>query len=246
MGLNLYRFGAKARGGGIAAGRLVLVGVLAFGMAGCQSRGGPVPYDVAQFGAPDVESLTIPPSQQRIAPLDLLQINVFQVAELSGQFRVDAQGRLQLPLVGAVDAAGKLPGELAADLERQLGERYLRSPDITITVAEQAQQQVTVEGAVRDPGVVPIRGTTTLMRAIALVHGLSEDANPRRVVVFRTIDGQRMAAAFDLSDIRQAQAQDPEIYGNDIIVVEGSRSRRLLRDVLTSLPAFGIFTPLVR
>lgn len=247
MGLKLYRFGARARGGSIgAAGRLVLAGALALGAAGCQSRGGPVPYDVAQFGAPDVESLTIPPSQQRIAPLDLLQISVFQVTELSGPFRVDAQGRIQLPLVGSIEASGKLPGELADELERQLGARYLRSPDVTVTVAEQAQQQVTVQGAVRDPGVVPIRGTTTLMRAIALVHGLSADANPRRVVVFRTIDGQRMAAAFDLQDIQRAQAQDPEIYGNDIVVVEGSRTRQFLRDIMASLPAFGIFTPLVR
>lgn len=240
--MGLFLSGIEAR----AARRLALAGTLALVLAGCAGRGGPVPYNVQNFGAPDVEALTIPASQQRIAPLDVLNITVFQVTELSGQFRVDAQGRVQLPLVGAVEASGKLPAELARDLERQLGQRYLRNPNVTVAVAEQAQQQVTVEGAVRDPGVVPIRGTTTLLRAIAQVHGLSEDANPRRVVVFRTIDGQRMAAAFDLQDIRRAQAQDPEIYGNDIIVVDGMRSRRFLRDILTSIPAFGIFTPLVR
>lgn len=240
MGLILS--GSEAR----TARQLMLAGALALGLAGCAGRGGPVPYNVQNFGPPDVEALTIPPSQQRIAPLDVLNVTVFQVTELSGQFRVDAQGRLQLPLIGAVDAAGKLPGELAQELEQQLGQRYLRDPNVTVAVAEQAQQQVTVEGSVRDPGVVAIRGTTTLMRAIAQVHGLAEDANPRQVVVFRTIDGQRMAAAFDLHEIRQAQAQDPEIYGNDIIVVGGSRSRRFLRDILTSIPAFGIFTPLVR
>ena len=88
-------------------------------------------------------------------------------------------------------------------------------------------------------------GLTLLITAIAMAHGLSEDANPARVVVFRTIGGQRMAAAFDLRAIRQSQAQDPTIYGNDVIVVEGMATRRFIRDIMTSIPAFGIFTPLL-
>lgn len=227
------------------AGRMLCIGVFALALANCASRGGPVPYDVQNFGPPDQETLQVPPSQQRIAPLDLLAVSVFQVEELSGQFRVDAQGRLTLPLVGAIPAAGKLPGELSTEIAQQLGQRYLRNPNVTVAIAEASQHQVTVEGAVRDPGVVPIRGTTTLMRAIALAHGLSEDANPARVVVFRTVSGQRTAAAFDLRAIRRAEAPDPDIFGNDIIVVDGNATRRFIRDIMTSIPAFGIFTPLL-
>ncbi len=257
MGRRFYAGGARSAGATTEGDRasvrpmmrtarhLLLAGALGLALSGCQSRGGPVPYNVQNFGVPDLETLQVPASQQRVAPLDLIAVSVFQVEELSGQFRVDAQGRLTLPLVGAVEAAGKLPGELSTEIAQRLGQRYLRNPNVTVAIAEASQHQVTVEGAVRDPGVVPIRGTTTLIRAIALVHGLSEDANPARVIVFRTIGGQRTAAAFDLRAIRRAEAPDPDIFGNDIIVVDGNSTRRFIRDIMTSIPAFGIFTPLL-
>jgi polysaccharide export outer membrane protein len=228
-----------------AAGRLLVAGAIGVALAGCVSRGGSVPYDVQNFGVPDATQLAVPMAQQRISALDKITIRVFQVEDLSGQFQVDAAGNLQLPLVGMVQAAGKTSSELADEIERTLGARYLRNPDVQLTITEFAQQQVTLEGAVREPGVVPIRGTTTLMTAIAMAHGLSDDANPARIVVFRTIGGQRMAAAFDLRSIRQSQAPDPAIYGNDIIVVDGMQTRRFIRDIMTSIPAFGIFTPLL-
>ena len=237
MGRSLY--GACAR-------RLLVAGAAGLALAGCTSRGGPVPYDVQNFGPPDAEALAVPLSQQNIAPNDVLAVNVFQVEELSGQFRVNAEGELTLPLIGAVEAAGKLPGELASELQQRLAASYLRNPNVTVTIAEQATQQVTVSGAVREPGLVPVRGTTTLLRAIAGARGISEDANPARVVVFRQIGGQRMAAAFDLRSIGRAETPDPEIYGNDVIVVDGNATRRFIRDIMTSIPAFGIFTPLVR
>jgi polysaccharide biosynthesis/export protein len=82
-----------------------------------------------------------------------------------------------------------------------------------------------------------------LMRAVALAQGTSEDANPSRVYVFRTISGQRMAAAFDLRAIRRAEAEDPPIYGNDIVVVDGNRARSLFRDVIQTLPVLSLFRP---
>ena len=257
MGRRVYGGGVRSTGASTVEGRvaprpyartargLLFASALGLLLSGCASRGGSIPYDVQNFGPPDMETLQVPAAQQRIAALDMLAIRVFQVEELSGQFRVDADGKLTLPLVGAVQAAGKLPAELAAEVAQQLGQRYLRNPNVTVAIAEASQHQVTLEGAFREPGVVPIRGTTTLIRAIALGRGLAEDANPARVVVFRTIGGQRMAAAFDLRAIRRAESPDPDIYGNDIIVVEGNATRRFIRDIMTSIPAFGIFTPLL-
>jgi polysaccharide export outer membrane protein len=111
-----------------------------------------------------------------------------------------------------------------------------------VAVAEAAAQTVTVEGAVNRSGVYPIVGATTLIRAIALASGTNRDANDARVLVFRTIDGQRMAAAFDLRAIRSAEAEDPPIYGNDLVVVPASQGRMLFRDVLSVIPAVGVFT----
>jgi len=214
-------------------------------LAGCAGggRGGSVPYEPANFGAPDVEALAVPPSQQRLGPLDKIRVTVFQVADLSGEFQVDAAGNIQFPLIGMVAAQGKTPIELRDEVTRLLSARYLNNPDVQVAVVEQSQQTITVDGAVNEPGVLPIRGATTLMRAVALANGMTEDANPSRVLVFRTINGERMAAAFDLQSIRRAESADPPIYGNDIVVVDGNKNRRMWRDILQALPVLGLFRP---
>jgi polysaccharide biosynthesis/export protein len=221
----------------------IVAGALA--LAGCATggRGGTVPYEPANFGPPDLEAVAVHPSQQRLAPSDKIRITVFQVEDLSGEFQVDPNGNIQFPLIGAVAAQGKTAGELQAEITRALAGRYLNQPDVQIAVLEQSQQTITVDGAVRKPGVLPIRGATTLLRAVAMAEGTSEDANPNRVIVFRTIQGQRMAAAFDLQSIRRAQSEDPPIYGNDIVVVDGSRNRQMWQTILQTLPILGMFRP---
>jgi polysaccharide biosynthesis/export protein len=233
----------RARSSGmnrLAVGAMAAASLL---VAGCASRGGVVPYDPANFGAPDIESLQLQPSAQIIGPLDKLAVSVFQVPDLTGEFSVDGRGQILYPLLGKVQAAGKTPGDLAQDIAARLREGYLNNPSVQVTIKEAVAQTITVEGSVRQPGVIPINGTTSLIQAIALGRGTSEDANPARVVVFRTIDGQRMAAAFDLRAIRRAEAPDPVIYGNDIIVVDGDRGRLLFKDIVSVLPVIGIFRP---
>ena len=86
-------------------------------------------------------------------------------------------------------------------------------------------------------------GNLTLMQAVALAKGTSEDANPHRVAVFRTIGGKRQAAAFDLVSIRRGQAQDPAIYPGDIVVVDGSSIKTLQKQIFQALPDIGLFGP---
>jgi polysaccharide export outer membrane protein len=228
-----------------AAVSLVLIGA-ALAMSACtRGRGGPVAYDPPDFVPPDAQSVVATAVQQRIAPLDKIRVTVFQVADMTGEYTVDASGNIEFPLLGTVAAQGLLPAELGQRLAERLGQRYLRSPSVTVTMLQQAEQTITVDGAVRQPGVVPIRGSTTLMQAVALGRGAAEDANINRVIVFRTINGQRMAAAFDLQAIRRGQAQDPAIYGNDIVVVDGSRTRTIWRDIIGAIPLVGIFAPYI-
>jgi polysaccharide export outer membrane protein len=176
--------------------------------------------------------------------MDKLGITVFQVDSLSGDFQVDSAGVISFPLIGTVEAQGKTPPELAQQIASRLGTKYLQSPNVQVSIKESTSQTITIDGSVRQPGVYPVKGATSLMRAVALARGASEDANTSRVVVFRTIKGQRMAAAFDLAAIRRAQAEDPLIYGNDVVIVDGSKARAILRDVLgTALPIFAVFRP---
>jgi polysaccharide export outer membrane protein len=101
-----------------------------------------------------------------------------------------------------------------------------------------------VDGAVREGGSFPVGGPVTLIRAVAMAKGTSEDANARRVAVFRTVGGQRQAAAFDLTAIRRGEAPDPQIYPGDIIVVDGSSIKATQRQIFQSIPLLSIFGPL--
>lgn len=219
----------------------MLIG-LAMLMAACAgSRGGTIPYDVANFGAPDAPKITAADDSYKLAPLDTVSINVFQVQDLSRDYTIDQSGRMTMPLVGRVDAVGLSTTELANAIQVRLGEKYLRDPNVTVSLKESASRVVTVDGSVRNPGIFPAVGPLTLLQTVALARGTDELANPRRVAIFRTIGGKRMAAAFDLTSIRRGQAEDPAIYPGDTVVVDGSGVRKAQRDILQSLPLASIF-----
>jgi polysaccharide export outer membrane protein len=180
----------------------------------------------------------------RIGALDLLSVTVFRVPELSfDQLRVDASGNLQMPLLGSIQAGGLTPVQLAEEIRSGLASRYLQNPQVIVSVKEAASQKVTVDGAVIEPGVYELRGRTTLLQAIAMAKGPSNVANLRTVAVFRTSEGQRMVALFDLKAIRDGVAVDPEIQGDDVIVIDTSRLNATMRDLASALPALAIFRP---
>lgn len=219
---------------------------------GCAARGLPQGYDgtarAVEAEAGVTESLALPDNTSNIASqnlrlseLDLVDIQVFAVDELSGEYQIDNFGRLKFPLIGSVDARGLTANELSKVLETELGSRYLENPTIIVRVLDRLGQQITVEGDVAKPGLYKIESDITLLKSIALAGGLRDTAQPRRVVIFRTIDGERHAAGFDLIAIRRGEAADPVVYGNDIVVIEGSTLNRTYREVLRTVPLVGLF-----
>lgn len=213
-------------------------------LSGCAgSRGGPIPYEPTGFQAPDAPQPLKLDEDYKIAPLDTLKISVFQVPDLSGEFEVDLTGHIPMPLLGNVPAANMTTAELDAVLTRRLGEKYLQSPDVSVGITKSTSRVVTVDGSVRQPGQFQIAGQTTLMQVVAMARGADENANPRRIAIFRTIQGQRMAAAFDLVSIRRGQMEDPKVFPGDIVVVDGSKTKALQREILQTLPILSIFRP---
>lgn len=179
-----------------------------------------------------------------IGPFDQLTIDVFGIEDLSRkQVQTDAGGRISFPLAGVVEAAGKTPGELEDILEERLRGRFVRDPQVTVNLRETVSQVVTVDGEVREPGLYPVVGKLTLMRAVARAKGVSEFAKLDDVVVFRTVKGQPMAALYNLKAIRRGNYDDPEIFANDVVVVGDSSARRLFKDALQLIPA--VATPLI-
>ena len=97
---------------------------------------------------------------------------MFKVPELSKSVQVAEAGTINLPLVGDIQAAGKTPQQVEQDLAKKLGAKYLQSPQVTIYVREYNSQRITVDGAVRKPGVYPFRGKGTLLQYLAMAEGL--------------------------------------------------------------------------
>lgn len=173
-----------------------------------------------------------------IAPFDKLRISVFGIEELNEKMiETDASGRISYPLVGSIDAAGLTPGELADVIEARLRGNFIRDPQVTVNLEETVSQVVTVDGEVKKPGVYPVVGKMTLMRALATAGGPSEFAKLDDVIIFRSVGSQQMAGVYNMKSIRSGIYSDPEVYANDIVVVGDSPSRRLLKDMLTLAPA---------
>ena len=113
----------------------------------------------------------------RIATGDILDVNVFRQPDLSRTVDVDGAGQILLPLIGAMPAAGKTVRELEAEITRLLGAKYLQSPQVSVALKDAVGQRVTVEGAVRGPGVRQARGQTTLLRVLAELGGFTDTAD---------------------------------------------------------------------
>ncbi len=218
---------------------LMLAVMLAL-LAGCASRGGPVPYDVAGFARPDSER---PPLADNgiVGKLDTLSVQVYQLPDLNRDIQVDRDGNIAMPLIGTVHAEGLTAPQIASAISDRLAAQYVRSPSVQVLIKQTIARTLTVEGSVARPGIYELRGQTTLLGAVALAAGPSQYANIHRVVVFRNIDGQRNAAAFDLETIRHGQAEDPAIYGNDTVVVDGSNISKTYQDILQAVPLLYVF-----
>lgn len=224
--------------------RYLLLFLATAGLAGCGMRSA-AQYNAAGTVDPEVfmaASVAPETSDYRIGPSDKLNLTVFQVEDLSfEEIFVDASGKLQLPLLGSVQAAGLTPAELSSDLERRLGAQYLRNPRVSVSVTEAASQKITIDGAVTKPGVYEMRGRTTLLQAVAMAEGGTRIADLKNVAVFRTVEGRRMIAVFDLAAIRRGQSPDPVVLGDDIVVVDTSRLNARYRDIIEALPGLAVF-----
>lgn len=227
----------------------IALAVVAIISSGCANRSGALRAVTATDSLPAPDSTSASGaytgvSDYRIGPLDLLEVKVFQVEDMDREIRVNSSGFISLPLIGSLQAGGKTVQELEYEIAEKLSQTYLQNPQVSVFVKEFTSQRVTVDGAVKKPGIFPITGRTTLLQVVALSEGLDVLADPRAVVVFRTIEGQRMAALFDLVQIRSGETEDPQIYGDDVIVVEQSGARSVIKSFTDTIRGLIWFRPL--
>jgi polysaccharide export outer membrane protein len=120
----------------------------------------------------------------RLAAGDKLRIEVYKDAQLSQSLQVRPDGKITLPLVGDIAAAGRTSMELRDTIAASL-EEYIREPVITVIVVETTPQVVYVTGEVTKPGPVTISGPLTILQALAMAGGFTDFANRKDVQILR-------------------------------------------------------------
>lgn len=196
----------------------------------------------ARYAVPEQDAAA---GDYRLAPMDVVDVTVYDAPNLSRAAQVGAGGNITLPLVGDIRATGKTTDQLQKDIAARLGKDFMQSPQVFVTVKEYNSQRVTVDGAVMKPGVFPLKGKTTLVEAIAQAGGLNPMGSASGVFVLRQVDGKKMVARFDLNEIRKGQKEDPVMRAGDIVMVDESSGKVMFKNLQSVTGFTGIFSLLL-
>jgi polysaccharide biosynthesis/export protein len=185
----------------------------------------------------------------RIGSNDLMDIEVFGVPELKRTVRVNSSGHVTLPLIGNVMLAGMTGQQAESAIAVKYAERHLQNPEVSVFIREFTTQRITIEGAVGRPGIYPVTGQVTLLRALALAGGGGQYAELGKIKIFRAGNkSSENEQIYDIDKIRAGEMSDPVIQADDVIVVPRNPARTalrdsLFRDVLDSINPFSVLAP---
>ena len=142
--------------------------------------------------APETPAAAPDDSEYRIGIEDILAISVWRDPDLTRDVPVRPDGRISLPLLQDIQAAGKTPRELGVEIQRRLKE-YLSSPSVTVIVREVNSLKAYLLGEVIRPGSIPLRSRVRLLQAISMAGGLTPFGGRNGIVIYRkTGDGEKV------------------------------------------------------
>jgi polysaccharide biosynthesis/export protein len=168
-----------------------------------------------------VAGVAIPPGYV-IGPEDVLQIVFWRDKDMTTEAVVRPDGRISLPLLSEIAAAGLTPGELH-DRILDVSKRYVEDPNLTIVVKQINSRRVFITGEVNKPGPYPLTQPTTVLHLIALAGGLKDFAKSNKIVVVRIENGKTIAYKFNYKEVssRKNLRQNIELKPGDTVVVPG-------------------------
>jgi polysaccharide export outer membrane protein len=152
---------------------------------------------------------------------DVLAINVWKQPDISRTLPVRSDGRISLPLIGEVQAAGQTPLRLENTIREQL-QPFLTQPEVTVIVQQSNSQKFNILGRVARPGSYPLSNPTTVLDAIALAGGCREFAKQKSIYVLRVgPDGAKSRIPFNYQDVIKGKNLDQNVrlQPRDTIVV---------------------------
>jgi polysaccharide biosynthesis/export protein len=169
--------------------------------------------------SPEASDTTTIASDYRMFPGDKLRIEVYKDAQLSQSLQIRPDGKITLPLVGDVAAAGQTPTQLRESLTTSLKE-YMTNPVVTVIVVESTPQSVYVMGEVRTSGPIPLKGPLSIMQAIAMAGGFSEFANKKDIKIQRQTGAAVKTLTFNYKEALDSNRAPLLLQAGDVVVVK--------------------------
>jgi polysaccharide export outer membrane protein len=155
-------------------------------------------------------------------PGDLIEVRVFEEADLSGPYRVAPGGTIDFPLCGKVRVQGLNSSGTADALSRCLGERYLKHPQVTVLLREYNSKKVFVFGEVQKPGTFPYEEDMSIIQAITMAGGFTKVASKNDIAVTRTVGGRETKIRVPVADIGTGREKNFQLQPGDIVFVPES------------------------
>ena len=158
--------------------------------------------------------------EYKIGAQDVLKIDVWKEDQLTRTVPVRPDGKITLPLLNDVQAAGLTPMELAAVIRAGL-KKYINEPQVTVTVTEINSRRIYVSGEVMRAGAYPLVPHMTILQALSSCGGFTQFAREKNVYVLRTQDGKQAKLPFNYKDAVSGKnpEQNFELQPGDVIVV---------------------------
>lgn len=157
---------------------------------------------------------------ERLGVDDVFTIRVTTEPDLTGEYRVAADGTIDFPYAGRTMVAGMTPGEIQSLLIKKLKDGYLRNPQISVMVKDWNSRKITILGQVTKPGAIVYFPKMTVMDAIAAAGGFTPLAAPNSVKLRREINGRVERATFRVGDISEGRSPNVVLLPRDVLVVE--------------------------
>jgi polysaccharide export outer membrane protein len=156
----------------------------------------------------------------KIGPMDVLRIDVWKEADISRIVPVRPDGKISLPLLNDIQAAGLTTIQLSAVIAGGLKE-YMTNPQVTVSVSEINSRRVYITGEVTHPGAIALLPNMTVLQALSSAGGFTQFAKLKGIYVLRTENNKKVKYPFSYKDVvaGRKQEQDVELQPGDVIVV---------------------------
>lgn len=171
-------------------------------------------------GAPAIPAGAALPADYIIGPDDILTVIFWREKDLSGDVAVRPDGRISLPLLNDIDAAGLTPEQLRVRVT-EAAEKLLEEPTVTVVVKAINSRRVFITGQVAKPGAYPLGGPMTIAQLITIAGGVAEYADSENITVLRTEKGKQVSIRFNYKDVKRGRKleQNIELRPGDTVIV---------------------------